>query len=104
MLPILVYIYTIHVRFFKQILGLRQQTQNNLTYGELVRGTIKSHCIVNVIRYWLKVLYCEDRKYIKQVYNMMLNYLETYPQNSNMAMQVRNLLQNTGCFNVWMLQ
>ena len=35
---------------------------------------------------------------------MMLNYLETYPQNSNMAMQVRNLLQNTSCFNVWMLQ
>ena len=39
----------IHVQFFKQILGVRRQTQNNL-YGELGRSTMKTHCIVNVIR------------------------------------------------------
>ena len=35
---------------------------------------------------------------------MMLNDLETYPQKSNLAMQVRNILQNTGFNDVWMLQ
>ena len=35
---------------------------------------------------------------------MMLNDLETYPHKSNLAMQVRNILQNTGFNDVWMLQ
>ena len=62
------------------------------------------HCIVNVKSYWLKVTYCEDRNDIKQVYSMMLNDLETYPQKSNLAMQVRHILHNTGVNDVWMLQ
>ena len=35
---------------------------------------------------------------------MMLNDLETYPHKSNWAMQVRNILHNTGVNDVWMLQ
>jgi len=35
---------------------------------------------------------------------MMLNDLETYPQTSNWAMQVRNILQPTGVNDVWVLQ
>jgi len=34
---------------------------------ELGRCTITIHCIVTVIHYWLKVIYCEDRTFIKQV-------------------------------------
>jgi len=93
-----------YVQFHKQILGVRKHTQNNCIYGELGRCTIKTHSIVNVIRYWLKVIYCEDRTYIKQVYNMMLNDLETYPQKSNWAMQVRHILQPTGVNDVCVLQ
>jgi len=34
----------------------------------------------------------------------MLNDLETYPQKSNWAMQVINILQNTGFNDGWILQ
>jgi len=35
---------------------------------------------------------------------MMLNDMETYPHQSNWAMQVRNILHNTGSNDVSMLQ
>ena len=49
------------------------QTQNNIVYGELGRVILRNHLLVSVICYWFKVIQCDDAKYIKLTYNMMLN-------------------------------
>ena len=69
----------IQLQFCKDILGVRSQTQNNFIYGELGRYPLKIICLVNVIRYWLKIVESPETKYIKATYNMMINDLELYP-------------------------
>ena len=45
----------LHIHFYKHILGVRGQIQNNCVYGELGKTSLKSRRTVNVMRYCLKV-------------------------------------------------
>ena len=63
-----VYIYN----FVKKILGVKKCTQNDFVYGELGRTSLSVGRCYNIIKYWLKILMCDDCKYIKYIYKMML--------------------------------
>ena len=51
---------------------------------------------VLIIKYWFKILLSEDVKYIKLVYNMMLDDLEMNPNKTNWASLLRHLLFSMG--------
>ena len=85
-----------HLQFFKHLLGVKIQTQNNFAYGELGRVPLINHRLVSVIRYWFKVIQCGDAQYIKRTYNMMLNDLQNFPAKSSWAKSVKSLLDNMG--------
>ena len=55
------------------MLGVRNQTQNNMVYGELGRWPLRMSRYCSMIRYWCKVIQLSENKYVKRVYNMMLN-------------------------------
>ena len=61
----------IHLAFCKNALGVRKSTQNNLVYGELGRTPLIYKRYVSIIRYWLKIIHCENTKYIKLMYKVM---------------------------------
>lgn len=65
----------------KKLLGVKQTTQNDFINRELERLNYQSQRYINIINYlyWLKVIHCQDRIYIKSIYNMMLNDLEVKP-------------------------
>jgi hypothetical protein len=92
----------IHLKFCKQLLGVRPQTQNNFVYGELGRMTIKQHRIVSAIRYWLKITNSADFKYISCMYNIMLTDLEKQPLKNNWAKQIKIALESLGFTDVWL--
>ena len=66
---------TVHLQFYKKLLGVKQSTKNDFIYGELGRIDYQSCRFLAIIKYQFKVICSEENKYIKQIYNMMLNDL-----------------------------
>ena len=98
-------IEVVHLQFCKRLLGIKQCTQNDFVYGELGRSSFQ--CIrffIIIIRYWLKIISCDENKYIKHIYNMMFRDLESVPEKENRTMLVKRLLCTLGFNNVWLTQ
>ena len=56
-------IETVHLQFCKKILGVKQSTQNDFVYGELGRIYNQSRRYLAIIKYWFKVVSCDENKY-----------------------------------------
>jgi len=93
-----------HLKFCKQLLGVKQTTQNDFVYGELGRYPLIVHRQYRIIKFWLKIIKGENRKFTKICYDMMLNDMVLFPNKNNWAIRVRNLLNNTGFSIVWQNQ
>ena len=83
----------VHLQFCKKILSVKQSTQNGFIYGELGRIDYLSrrYMYLAIIKYWFKVVCSEENKYIKQVYNMMLDDIAIQPLKQNWASCVKDL-------------
>ena len=90
----------LHLRFCKRILGVKTSTQNDFVYGELGRTQLRTHRLFNIIKYCFKVTCSSDTKYVRIVYNMMLDDLQRRPTIQNWASSVKFLLQPLGFNNV----
>ena len=86
----------VHLQFCKHLLGIKTQTQNNYIYGELGRLPVRNRRLFNIIRYWFKILQCDDTKYIKLTYIMMLNDVHRFPDKPSWAKLVKTMLENFG--------
>ena len=95
---------TVHLQFCKKLLGVKQSTQNDFIYGELGRIDFQSRRYLAIIMYWFKVICSEENKYIKQIYNMMLNDLAAHLLKRNWASCVKDLLCQLGFRIVWETQ
>ena len=93
-----------HLKFCKQLLGVKQTTQSDFVYSELGRYPLIVHRQYRIIKIWLKNLKGENRKFTKICYDMMLNYMVLFPNKNNWVISVRNLLNNTGFSIVWQNQ
>ena len=83
---------------------MKRSTQNDFVYGALWRTTLKNYRLTSVIRYWFKILTCTDTKYVKLVYEMMLNDLNLRPNITNWAYYVKLLLESLGFNKLWLNQ
>ena len=92
----------VHLQFCKRLLGVTQCTQNDFIYGELGRTTllVDRHLI---IKYWLKICYTNERKYIR-IYDILLTDLTLRPFKVNWVFLVRDLLSQLGFHYVWLQQ
>ena len=97
-------IETVHLSFCKRMLGIKQSAQNDFVYGELGRMDYQSLRYINIVKFWLKLVHTEERKYIKCIYNMMLNDIEIRPNKQNWASMVKYLLSRLGFLEVWNAQ
>lgn len=94
----------VHLQFCKRILCVKTSTQNDFVYGELGRTDFYTRRIYIAIKYWLKVIASDQRKYIQVVYKMMLNDLETNYRITNWAQLIKIALTNLGFAYVWIAQ
>jgi len=95
---------TIHLKFCKQLLGVKLQTQNNFIYSELGRFPLKCSIVTNIIRYWFKILKCPETKLVKITYKMMLIELEANPNKPSWVKSLKECLEQLGFFHVWLNQ
>ena len=93
-----------HMMFCKQLLGVKTSTQNDFIYGELGRTDFYTRRLCIIIKYWLKIVHANERKYTKLVYILMLNDIDERPNVKNWAVLVKKLLSNLGFFHVWAAQ
>ena len=52
----------VHLQFCKKLLGVKRVTQNDFVYGELGRVSLQVTIHLSIIKYWLKILECENVK------------------------------------------
>jgi hypothetical protein len=97
-------IENIHTHFLKNILGVKLQTQTNFVYGDLGRMPLKQQRIIQVLKFWLKIIKCDNVKLIKQTYNLMLEDIERNNEITNWATSVRTILENLGLNYAWIFQ
>ena len=95
----------VHLQFCKRLLGVKKNTQNDFIYGECGRTNFQTERFLLIIKYWLKkILTAEDCKYIKLIYQLMLNDIEAIPNKVNWASLLRNMLSELGFYEVWAQQ
>ena len=94
----------IHLQFCKKLLGVKRTTQNDFVYGELGRVTLQVYIFQSIVKYWFKILECENAKYIKFAYELMLSDLHRKPNSVNWASKVKDLLSSMGFYDVWLAQ
>ena len=94
----------VHLRFCKNLLGVKRSTQNDFVYGELGRTSLTYSRLVQIIKYWFKILTCDKTKYIKGIYDMMIEDMNRRPNKQNWASSVQHLLESLGFNNVCMFQ
>ena len=94
------------MHFCKKLLGVKQSTQNDYIYGELGRVNFAAnrYTCISIVRYWLKIVTLTEYKYVKCIYNMLLEDIRQNPNKTNLASSVRDLLSTYGFFNVWFSQ
>ena len=94
----------VNLQFCKKFLGVKKSTctQNDLIYGEYGRTSLLVNRQYFIIKYWFKILNCNENKYIKYIYKMMLADLEEYPNKINWAYLVNDLLSRMGFFDFWL--
>ena len=86
----------VHLQFCKKLLGVKKNTQNDFIYGELGRTNFLTRRYILIVKYWFKILSSGENKYIKQIYNLMLNDLDTKPNIVNWASLLKHLLSSLG--------
>ena len=70
--------------------------QNNFIHGELGRVPVRNYRLIAAIRYLFKGLQCDGIKYIKLVYDMMIEDLQNSPEKPSRAKSVKLLLESLG--------
>ena len=94
----------IHRQFCKKLLGVKRTTQNDFVCGELGRVTLQVYIFQSILKYCFKILECENAKYIKFDYELMLSDLLRKPNSMNWASKVKDLLSSMGFYVVWLAQ
>ena len=94
----------VNVQFCKKVLGMKRSTQNDFVHGELGRTSYLTKRYLIFIKYWFKILLALDNKYIKLVYNLMLQDLEVLPNKVNWASLLHHLLMSLGFNEFWINQ
>lgn len=57
-----------------------------------------------IIKYWLKIILCDEKKYIRHIYNMMLQDMNIMPAKQNWVALVKQLLGSLGFNEAWLAQ
>ena len=95
---------TIHLKFLKHVLGVRQTTPTAYVYGEL--GTYPLHIDRNIriIKYWLKIISSPDTSLINLVYKQLKQETENNVDVRNWATTVKHILEINGFGYIWLNQ
>ena len=89
-------------KFYKTVLGLRKNASVVFTQGELGRQTMESLIEIKIIKYWLKLIRCNNDRAVKKCYDYQKHLADR--GNESWGSKVKGLLFSYGFGEVWMCQ
>ena len=92
----------VHLKFCKNILGVRKSTQNDFVYGELGRFPMHVSRKLRIIKYWLNIVTGQKSYYINVLYADSLQHIEKSNKPS-WTRSVKLLLCSSGFGEVWFI-
>ena len=90
----------VHLKFLKQILGVRRQTCNIAVYGEVGRVPLYVLRKVRILKYWYKILSSQNTLLYK-VYEQQKNSIMQGSSENNWVFQLKLLLNELGFTFLW---
>ena len=93
-------IENVHLKFCKNILGVKKSTQNDFVYGELGRTPMQIIRYVRIIKYWLNIVTGKKSQYVCLVYAASVQQIGMNKKH-NWAESVKSLLFHSGFSEVW---
>ena len=93
----------IHLKFLKQILGVRKRTCSLAVYGELGRVPLSVLHKTRVLKYWLKIL-STPQSLMYKVYNQQVIYVNNGSNDNSWALNLKCLLNSLGFQFLWINQ
>ena len=90
----------VHIKFLKQILGVRSQTTNNAVYGELARLPFSVVRSLRIVKYYFKIMKSSDSLMYKVLHGDVDNF-GNITNNKSWAAEVKSLLNDLGFNFLW---
>ena len=94
----------VHLQFCKHLLGVKQSTQNNFVYGDFGRTNYQTRRYINIVKFWLMIIFKPDNKVVTVVYNQMKSDFEGDDSKINWVVLLQKLLCDLGFHEVWLQQ
>ena len=92
----------VQLKFCKTVLGVKSTVQNDFIYGELNRLPMKCVRLVNIVRYWLKIVHGEKSRYVTKCYMNALAMGTNY--GKCWVNCLKAMLEQNGFGDVWLQQ
>ena len=89
-----------HLKFCKQVLGVKRCTQNDFVYGELGRVPMSIIRKIAMVKYWLKIVHGRKPNIVNAVYHNSLRNLE-HIDKPGWTWHVRDILLSCGLGEAW---
>ena len=96
----------VHIKFMRQILGVRKSTNLSGLYGELGRIPLFIFRKIHMIRYWVKILQSPETSLVKRVFNILRTDTDNANShgNKNWAFHIKHILDSHGLSFFWIHQ
>ena len=90
----------VHLKFCKNILGVKQSTQNDFVYGELGRLPMQIIRYLRIIKYWLNIVTGKKTLYVSSLYHASLMRIDL-DNKLSWARNIKTLLCFHGFGEAW---
>ena len=84
-----------YLTFIKQSVGVKSSTNTCMVFAETGRYPLSVAIKKSIIKYWLKVIQSEDKKFIN------ITYIKMKQSNCSWVSYVKEILYNTGFAEIW---
>ena len=92
----------VQLKFCKTVLGVKSTVENDFIYGELNRLPMKCVRLVNIVRYWLKIVHGEKSRYVTKC---CMNALALGTNDGKCGVNwLKAMLEQNGFGDVWLQQ
>ncbi len=94
-------IENLHIKICKQILWTSRKASNVACLAELGRAPLQQYIIIQMVKYWTRILTLGPERLLKQAYLYQVRYHHT---ENNWASNLKNVLEKHGFSYIWQKQ
>ena len=94
----------VHLKFLKNLLGVKRSTQNDFIYGEYGTTPLNEIRKIQILKYWARIVSNEKSGMVTNCYNVMYNHSLITENCTNWASRVSDLLFSLGFGECWFQQ